>query len=429
MADDLKVRIDLAADVSGKDQVDGLVKSVDRLGDQARQAFGEVAASERAAQGATDQLAAAFARLGVRSAEAIAADLLAVNQSLQQLARSSKVSGADFDRAFAAGQARLRQLRAELDGASGAVAAVGQRADALSGLLGRLGGAFTGLALAREFLTVNVQLEQMERTFAAIGGSSEAAAQEMAYVRDVANRLSLPLLAAGQAYADLMAATKGTAVEGQATRTVFEAVARAMSVAGKSADDTQGALLALAQMASKGVVSMEELRGQLGERLPGALQATASGLGITSAQLIKLVESGRLTTEQLFPALAQGLADLYQAAGAGGASAQTLAQKWDAFRNSVADAFKTMGDAGVIDVLKGALDGLQTALVVTSVFLVALGKNLGIFFAALKQGDLGFSGFKEGASEAFAAVGQKVFLRDGQIEGDAPDLPLVQIVI
>jgi len=42
-------------------------------------------------------------------------------------------------------------------------------------------------------------------------------------------------------------------------------------------------------MASKGVVSMEELRGQLGEALPGALQAAASGMGVTTVDLIKLV--------------------------------------------------------------------------------------------------------------------------------------------
>ena len=48
---------------------------------------------------------------------------------------------------------------------------------------------------------------------------------------------------------------------------------------------------ALAQMASKGTVSMEELRQQLGDRLPGALGLAAKGLGITEQELIKLVSA------------------------------------------------------------------------------------------------------------------------------------------
>lgn len=402
--DELKYTIKVDSDVTGKAQVDALGKSFDTLGSEGKQAFAEIGAAERKVKSETEQLDGAFEALGIRSARKIEADILAVNQALIKLANSGKLSGAEFDRAFAAGQAQIARLRGELIGASGATQAMTGHADGLLSLFGKLGLAFSGVELAQQFLTVNTALEQMERTFTAIGGSTKIAAQEMAYAREVADRLGLPIVAVGKAYADLTASTKGTRVEGQLTRDVFEAVAQAMNVAGKSADDTQGALLALAQMASKGQVQMEELRGQLGERLPGALNAAAAGFGITTAQLIKLTESGQLTAEQLFPALAKGLNDLYGAQSAAGQQTETLAQRWEHMKNAVADAFKTIGDAGVLNVLKDVLERTEAGMVATSVATVQLGKNIGTFLAALANGDIGLQGFGDRAKEAFAEI-------------------------
>lgn len=364
----------------------------------------KVEKAERAVAARADLVNTSLSSLGVRSAKQIEADLLKVNQTLQALASNSKTSGADFDRAFAAGQARIKQLRAELNGASGDVEHIARKADNMLGLMGSLGVAFSGAALAREFLRVNVELENTERTFRAVTGSVAAASQEMEYARDVANRLGLEQIATAKSYADLLAATKGTAAEGAPTRAVFESVSRAMSVAGKSAAETSGALNALSQMASKGVVQMEELRGQLGDRLPGALKATADGLGISTAQLIKLVESGRMTAEELFPALAAGLDKLYGSTGAAAEQTETLTQKWEHFKNGVTDAFKAIGDAGAVNAMKYALEGLETVVVTTSVMVVALGKDIGIFLASLANGDIGLKGFSQRARDAFAEV-------------------------
>lgn len=373
----------------------------------ATQSLDGVAASQQRVRSSTDQLQAAFATLGIRSADRIQAEILEINQALQRLARSSEVSGEQFDRAFAAGQARIRTLRAELDGVPGNINQVARQADGLSSVMGKLGLAFSGVELAREFLKVNVELENLTRTFTAVAGSSQASAKEMAYVHDVADRLGLPIVEVGKAYAGLTAATKGSAVEGAATREVFEAVAHAMSVAGKSSAETQNALLALSQMASKGTVAMEELRGQLGEALPGALKAVADGFGITTEQLIKLVESGKLTSEELFPALTKGLNDLYQSSDALGGQTETLTQRWNHFKNSVAEVFQTIGDAGVVTGLKTALASLEVVLVTSSAMIVAAGKDIGVFFAALANGDIGLRGFSARAKEAFAEVAKE----------------------
>lgn len=344
----------------------------------------------------------AFSLLNIRPAAKIEAEINAINIALRELASRANVSGDEFDRAFASAQLRVAKLRAELKGTPEEIAQVGRKADGLLGSLKALGGAYAGVELARQFVMVNVELENIERSFIAVTGSVDAASAEMDYARDVANKLGLEQISTTKAYAGLIAATKGTAAEGESSRRVFESVSRAMSLAGKSAADTDGALNALQQMASKGVVSMEELRGQLGERLPGALNAAAEGFGITTAQLIKLTESGQLTAEELFPALASGLDKLYQGGGA-----ETLTQEWNHFTTALQDAAVTVGEAGAVnDVFKTSLEALSAYISIVAVGFVALGEKIGVFLGALLNGEIGINGFSDTAKQAFADIEQ-----------------------
>lgn len=340
-------------------------------------------AAEHKTAAATASLNAAFDSLGIRSAKQIEQDIQQVNRSLLTLATRADISGEEFDRAFAAGQARIKQLTGELSGTAGAVDHVSLKANNMLGLMAQISVAFSGVALAREFVRVNVELENTERTFRAITGSVAAASREMEYARGVANRLGIEQISTAKSYADLLASTKNTAAEGAATRAVFESVSRAMSVAGRSAADTEGALNALSQMASKGVVQMEELRGQLGDRLPGALDAVAKGFGITQAQLIKLVDSGRMTAEELFPALAAGLDKLYQSTEKAGEQADTASQSWARLRNSVTDTFKVIADTGAWAAAVAFLGQVAIAVQGLTGGLVLLGKIIGITFGAI----------------------------------------------
>ena len=71
-----------------------------------------------------------------------------------------------------------------------------------------------------------------------------------------------------------------------------------------SADDTKLAFLALSQMVSKGTVSMEELRQQFGERIPGAMSMAAQAMGMTDGAFIKAVSTGKILANDLLPKLA-----------------------------------------------------------------------------------------------------------------------------
>ena len=59
----------------------------------------------------------------------------------------------------------------------------------------------------------------------------------MTYVKAQADRLGSASPAAGSAYVSLTAATKGTALEGEGARKIFESVRLAMGKLGKSSAD------------------------------------------------------------------------------------------------------------------------------------------------------------------------------------------------
>lgn len=343
----------------------------------------QASAAERNLAAGANSVNSAFATLNIRSAEKIRADIEAVNQALVRLAGNSKVSGADFDRAYAGAQTRLAALRAEL---SGTEAAAGKTSTAVSGLGVSLGGLAAGIGLAavgREFVTANVAAESLERTLVQLTGSGSAAAAEVEYLKTTADRLGLSVQDASRAYVSLTASAKGTSLEGAGTRQVFEAVAGAMSKLGKSSADTEGALQAVSQMIGKGTVSMEEMRQQLAERLPGAMQATADAVGVTVGELTEMISSGQVLASDLLPKLAEGLQKMYGTAG----QAEGSIAAWNRLKNAVAETFTFVGNSGAWSGLVAILGQAATAVRGLAGAFELLGKIAGISLAAIATFD------------------------------------------
>lgn len=275
---------------------------------------------------------------------------------------------------------------------------LGSSASQAGDLLKNLGATIAAGFTFDQLVTAAAQFESVKAGLQAVTGSAAEADEQMEFIRQTANRVGADINEVGAAFLGLAAATKGTAVEGEPTRQVFEAVANAMSKAGKSSAETQNALTAIAQIASKGTVSMEELRGQLGEALPGALQAASSGLGVTTEDLIKLVEEGQVAAEDLFPALTKGLNDLY---GGSASSSQTLAQEITNVKNAFIELAADIGEAGGLDALKTGAEIAGAGLVLLNDALVSTGKTIGVLAGAVAT--LDFSQL----SDAFAEIEQE----------------------
>jgi len=208
------------------------------------------------------------------------------------------------------------------------------------------------IAAGRALLDAQIFAERFAITMKlATGGNS---AGEMEYVRGVVNKLGIELQGAAHYYAQFMAASRDTRLEGQRAREVFEAVSAASAVMGLSAYDTEGVFRALTQMISKGTVQAEEMRGQLGERLPGAFQIAARAMGVTTGEFSKMLERGQVISTEFLPQFGRQLREEF------GGSVEQASQRTEASLNRLSTAWleaKTAtAQAGVGRFIAGELD-------------------------------------------------------------------------
>lgn len=269
----------------------------------------------------------------------------------------------------------LRKMQAD---AAASGAAVDKNANSLSGFVTKLkpvAGAIAGAFGAQEVARMAADFDSLNRSMRAITGSGTKAAAEVGYITDAAQRLGLDLQSTSKAYTNWLASIKGTALEGEKGRAVFEAVAGSMSKLGKSSADTEGAMLALGQMVSKGTVSMEELRGQLAERLPGAMQAAADGAGITVQQLTKMVETGGVLAEDLLPGMAAQLTKLYGT----GEQAQGFTAGWNSLKAAAEETVGRIAQSEVVVKAVGLTFGtVKEVLLVMGTGLLTVAEGFGL---------------------------------------------------
>lgn len=201
----------------------------------------------------------------------------------------------------------------------------------------------------KAFVDANVAVEKFENGLRAVQGTSVDVGGQLTYVRDMANRLGLDVQSTSNSFVQLTAATQGTALQGRGTRDIFEAISQAMGSLGKSSAETEGAFLAITQIVSKGKVTMEELRGQLGERLPGAMQIAARAMGTTTAEFEALVKKG-INAEEFLPRFASELNRTFA-----GASFDGYQANLNRLRNSVEELLVQAGKTGLFDALTGGV--------------------------------------------------------------------------
>ena len=150
-------------------------------------------------------------------------------------------------------------------------------------------------------------LQQFLITMEVASGSVSAANSDLEFINEMASRLGTNLGAARDAFSKFAVSAQIAGVETAQTREIFESVSTAMAVLGRGADDQRLAFLALEQMMSKGVISAEELRRQLGERLPGAVNLMARAVGVSTQELQKMLKAGELISSEVLPKFAEEL--------------------------------------------------------------------------------------------------------------------------
>lgn len=148
---------------------------------------------------------------------------------------------------------------------------------------------------------------QIRNSLNFVTGSIEGTRREFEFIVRKADKYGQDIRTLAREYSKFGAAAKGTALEGAESRLVLEGMSAAASTLALDAEQVSGAMKAMEQIMSKGKVQAEELRGQLGERIPGAFQIAARAMNVTTAELNKMLELGQVASVDFLPRFSREL--------------------------------------------------------------------------------------------------------------------------
>jgi tape measure domain-containing protein len=320
------------------------------------------------------------------------------SEEARRLAQTVQALGVEFKKAFDVAQKEtlgtgkaLQSARAEVTRVDQALEKLNKTGGGLRGLTGplrqirnglvsigaALGVAFGGrqiIEFIKSSIQARVELQALRAQLDAAAGSTEAGGRAYDFARRKALELGFAIQDVVGSQARFEAATRQTNLTLTQRREIFESVIDAGRVLQLSQQRVNNAFLALEQIASKGRVSMEELRRQLGDQIPGALPILAKQLGITTGELIKMVEAGQLMADEALPALAKGLRETF---GPGLAKAiETDAAALGRLQVAAFEARAAFAE-GFGEQFRGAIDTLTTFINENRESWESLGEGIG----------------------------------------------------
>jgi tape measure domain-containing protein len=192
------------------------------------------------------------------------------------------------------------------------------------------------LKTAGELERMQVLMTGLSKELTAAGRATEGL-RDFKFVTNMAKNAPFEIAALSDSFVKLKVA--GIDPTNGSMSALVDSVARF----GGTGESLKRASVAIQQMAGKGVVSMEELRQQLGEAVPTAMQDMADGLGMSMQQLAKVVQTGTL---EAGPAIAKMLVQMrINNEGAAADMMDTwvgmtarLKTEWDLTAKEIADA-------------------------------------------------------------------------------------------
>lgn len=233
-----------------------------------------------------------------------------------------------------------------------------------------LGAGGIGLSnLVSRFVDVARETNRVSTALKNVSGSMSQYADNQRFLVDMAKKYGLEINALTGNFAKFTVSASVSNMSMEEQRKIFESVSRAVTAFGMSAEDSNGVFLALSQMMSKGKISSEELRLQMGERLPIALQAMAKAAGTSVAGLDKLLKEGKLMSADVLPKFADALNEMIPNVDTNNleTSVNRLKNIFTELVNSmdVQGKYKFLVDwlAGALDSLKGKISGIFTFII------------------------------------------------------------------
>jgi len=217
-----------------------------------------------------------------------------------------------FNRAIDASQEKFRNLNGTVDTAVRKTQKLGMSFGSLRGVLLNTGVALSSITAIlgfREVLDAVRTIQRFQFTIQAASSDSATFAKNLKFLDRAAQEIGINIAEVGQPFGRFILAAKQSGIEGDVANQAFAKIAASMRNLGGSAADTAGVVRAFEQSLSKGKFMAEEVRLQLGDRLPVAMAALQTATGMTGEELNKAFEAGELSTEKFFLPFVQALFD------------------------------------------------------------------------------------------------------------------------
>ena len=307
-------------------------------------------------------------------------------------AKAGSMDNSKFNEALAKLNSSVREAIAKARGHTST--SINNTSDAFNNLASnaiKLSGAFYSVmgALNAYKAIMNAGLKRDSAQRAAKFVLGDKASEAETFIRGLADKTGLNISEGLSSYAKFAAGAQGSMSQEQ-TQELFGNATAMSRLMGLSNDELNGILKAFEQMASKGKIQAEELRGQLGDRMAGAFKLFAEALGMTATELDAAMKNGKVLSADTLPKVAKQMGLMIDKAGGWAEVAKStqtalgkLANNWDdtmvkifsgsqdelnGFLSSMSSLLSEMGmsssiagDAigGLIDMLKAGVDDIR----------------------------------------------------------------------
>lgn len=176
------------------------------------------------------------------------------------------------------------------------------------GMASALGLGGIGLSnLVSRFIDVARETNRARMALRNISADSAAFGVNMNYLTNLAQQYGQNLNTLTSNFSRFSAASNVAGVGIKEQQEIYSSVTKAITAFGLSGEEANLTFMALGQMMAKGKISSEELRRQMGERIPTAMQAMANAAGVSIQQLDKMLKSGDIYSKDILPKFAKEL--------------------------------------------------------------------------------------------------------------------------
>ena len=289
----------------------------------------------------------------------------------------------------------LQDMTSSATLALGPLSGVGSRITALSSIISRssviaaaffasiTAGAYAFYKLGQAAVETSLQFDRIRARLDGLSRSSQESSADFARLKEIAQQTGVNFGILAEQWSFVKAAAKDTTLEGDKAFDMFRNLAVAAAKFQLSNVAVEASFKAISQMMSKGTVQLEELKGQLGDQLPIAIQAAAQAMGVGTRELFKMIKAGDVATEDFLIPFTQAIAKILGVDVL--AKIDNLTASMGRFKNSLlffndamnqsvgySKAFKAAieGATGVVEYLTNNIENMQYYLALAGVAML-----------------------------------------------------------